>query len=1156
MSSDPASLPVAPLVAWPRRAVAGRSYLVTVDLDGPVAADDWPYTEEELEFGVALDGAPRFVCEVLNDPSVVLHRFGGTYGPARFVVTAHGTVGPAAIWLTISNRWGVPVRTVELAGEIVDEPDEPGEPAAVVSVPWGGPVVGQDFERVPLRDLFVLRGGSGSPPGEVASSTSDQVTISYAGAQRPWAAWISHQIEQAGCRTSLRRWDPGSGTPLADALADLFRLPGRILFIFDDGYLRLGDHSEVAWSEAMRAVPAALAQRLAAVSLTLRALPAFTANLVSVDLRELDPEEARRRVLRCLGLPLPGGPSAEAGQDAEAGPRFPEDVPHVWNVPVRNTRFTGRDELLDEIHDRFERPDRGVARVALRGMSGVGKSQIAIEYAHRFGTDYDVVWWVSAGFRATARERFAQLAPSLELPVGQELRARIRAVHDALRAGQPYRRWLVVLDGADDVEQIQNLLPEGDGHVLLTTLTGAWEAHDVVELRVPPFRRAESVAYVRDRAPRLTPDDADRLAEAVQDLPLLLAQTAAWLAANDIPVQDYIAMIRRGEAGRIGIRISTDYPLGFRASWSITLDTLRDRHRDASELLDLFAFFSPDAIPVRLMQTARPAHLPPVLAAVAADPVRWRTALRRLSESTAVRLEYSQSAGTAVDNASMHRLYHGFLLSSLSQERREELSRTACTLLAAADPRRPNDTAEWNRYAELIPHLEAAGALDSTVPEVRQLVLNCIEYMRIRGETRAALKLCEQAFDRWHTRLDPEDPDMLVLIHDHANMLRRGGRYLEAEAVGRAVLERLTESRRALDPDLLRARNGLAGTLVSLGRYEEAHQMFHDCVRAYTATHGSEATRTLQDRSNLAVVTGLLGRFEESLEMHLDILLFRERLLHPRHHLTLRTGMLCAWMLRLLGRYAEAVSRQDANHRDHRRVMDRYTPQALLAEHNFALCKWRIGERATAEAVMKDVVDRFVQRQGPRHPDALLVQAGLAMLELRLGRLEDARRLAVTVADGYLALVGPAHPYALGTAGNVGLVLDAMGERGRAAQIAEETLAAMREAVGPVHPWTLGAGLNASGARSTAGRREAAADLSGETLRSASRVMGAMHPLTLSCAAAHADDLRGLRHVDEAGKLERSTLLQLEEALGPHHPQTMETRQRRRPFWDFEPLPT
>ncbi|MCX5360041.1 FxSxx-COOH system tetratricopeptide repeat protein [Streptomyces sp. NBC_00124] len=983
----------------------------------------------------------------------------------------------------------------------------------------------------------------------------EHFTISYAGFNRPWATWIAHQLEQVGHETSLLRWDPPLRMSLVEALLNLLQAPGRVLLVLDDWYFSLGPRSDAEWTEALHEVIPAHVSRFSAVSVATRALPATATPLRPVDLRDLDSREARRRILRRLDIAAPAETATPVGGPA---PRFPNDPPSVWNVPRRNVRFTGRDAILEELHAGFERGGHGGARLTLRGISGVGKSQIANEYAHRFGNAYDIVWWVGARFRAPAREQFAQLAPGLELPAGTELGEQIRAVHEALRTGRPYRRWLLILDSADDMEQTEDLLPEGNGHVLITTLTQDWAASGhATEIEVLPFRRPESVAYVRRRAPRLADGEADQLADAVQDLPLLLAQTAAWLDANAMPAKDYIAMIRRGEGSQIGIRISSDYPMGFQTSWSITLNTLQENNPEAIELLHLFAMFSPDAIPVRKLQTARPSDLPDHLAALASDPIRWHTALRRLSESTAVRLDYVETSDTepAVDRVSMHRLYHGFLVSTLTEERREALSTLACTLLASADPRQPTDTREWTRYAELIPHLETAGALGSPDPVVRGLVLNCIGYMRVRGENRAALKLCEQTLDRWRSRLGPEDSDMLKLIHEHANMLRRSGRLREAEAVGRTILDQLAETRAHDDPDLLRAKYGLGGTLMSLGRYEEAHDMFEECVQAYTQKLGAEAPPTLQNRSNLAVASSLLGRYEESLRLHRDIRLVRERL-QPHHQLTLLTGMYSAWMLRLVGRYTDATSHQEQNVRAHRKTMDRYTPQTLLAEHNWAMCMRRNGDLLGAESLMRSVVDRFVEHQGPEHPESLLVRADFATLNREHGNLEQARELAETVAEQYARVVGPHHPYAVGTAGNVALALWEYGERDEVLRITERTLMNMRVAVGTTHPWTLGTGLNAGGARSLAGDEQGAAELTHEVLQSARTVMGEKHPLTLSCKTALASDLRVLRHEQEASKLEHEALQHLSETLGAQHPHTLSIRRRERPYWDFEPLPT
>ncbi|UIX30075.1 FxSxx-COOH system tetratricopeptide repeat protein [Streptomyces sp. GQFP] len=977
------------------------------------------------------------------------------------------------------------------------------------------------------------------------AGSRNHYVISYAGFNRPWASWISHQLEQLGHRTTLLRWDPPVSISLAEALCGLLEAPGRVLLVLDDWYFNLGPRTDAEWTAALREVVPEHEDRFAAVSVATRAVPPGGERLQPVDLRDLEAGEARRRILVRLGLPTSG-----AAVDSDSAPRFPNDPPAVVNTPRRNLRFTGRERALDELHSLLNQGGDGFSRVALRGISGVGKSQIAIEYAHRFGNDYDVVWFVSAGFRATAREQFADLAPRLDLWVGVEPGERIRAVHEALRIGKPHRRWLVIFDSADDMAQVEDLLPEGNGHVLVTTLTQDWATSgSLSEIQVLPFIREESVAYVRRRAPRLSEQDADQLAEAVQDLPLLLAQTAAWLEANRMPAKDYIDLIGKGGASRIGIRISDDYPMGFQTSWSITLNTLKENFPEAFELLWLFALFSPDAIPVRLIQTAHPSDLPEHLASLAAEPFRWYSALQRLSECTAVQLSYESSTEGElhVGGASMHRLYHDFLYSTLPEERREAMSLVACEVLAGVDPRRPRDAPAWPRYAELLPQLHFAGALGSNKPVVRRMVLNCIDYLRARGEAGDGLELCQQTLARWRSRLDQDDPDLLELTHQHANMLRRIGSYREAEAVGRAEVSRLSETRPSDDPGLIRAKDGLGGTLLALGEYREAHELFQP-------SHTKSAD-TASD-TNHGISLALLGRYQEACDWHYKVLQAREEGLPPEHSRIPLSRLYYAWTLRLLGRYGEAKVRQQSNLADLRRTLGEWHPHSLLAEHNLALCLRRAGDLEGAKAAMKGLVERTSRKYASRHPDTLHVLADFATFQREHGDLDQARELAGEVAGGYHDLVGPGHPFTIGAKGNIGLVLWKYAERAQALRIAETAWHEMTAAVGADHPWTLGCALNLSGARNYAGDEESAVRLSGETLERATVVLGANHPMTLSCKAALSADLRSLRRDKEAAVLEEDALRKLTEKFGSGHPHTKAVGRRDRPYWDFEPQPT
>ncbi|MCX5360048.1 FxSxx-COOH system tetratricopeptide repeat protein [Streptomyces sp. NBC_00124] len=1088
MRGDAPALLVDPVVGWPREAEAGRSYLVTVDLDGPSTAEGWPYEEEEFDFGIALDGAPHFVCRALGEPSVVLHRFGGTYGPARFVVTAREALGPGSLWLTITNRWGTPVRTVELPSRVVQLVMSTG-PDIVVPSTNGRPAT------VHSRGLPASR----SP----AVWSPDHITISFAGTHQAWATWVRHQLERHGCRTALLRWDPAPGVPLGEPLTGLLAAPGRILLLLDEEYLRLGRHTEDEWTEALTEVVRAHRDRFTAVDLSTGTLPDSTALLGPPSLTDLDPEEALRRLLTVLGLEH----APPDDEETAVAPRFPDAPPAVWNVPGRNLCFTGRNPVLEELHELFESGGPGGARVALRGISGVGKSQIVTEYAHRFANEYDVVWWISAGFPATARQQFADLADRLRLTNARSLGERVRAVRESLRTGRPHGRWLLILDSADAMDEVDDLLPESGGHVAITTLIRGWAASGrlVGEIEVERFTRPESIGYARRHVERLTETEADQLADAVEDFPLLLAQTAAWLDANhQVPAAEYIARLRGADAADITIQTLPDYPMGFQTSWALTLSSLERDSPEATELLRLFTMFSPGSIPVRQLQQAGADDLPPRLAELAADPAQWRMALTRLSESTAVRMDYMQTSDseTHVDSVEMHRLYHRFLRRTLSPTDRDKLSAAACRVLVSADPEQPSDVRTWPTYAGLLPHLYPSGALESAEDSVRELVLNCIEYLRLRDEESTGLTLCEQVLARWRVRLPPTHPSMLVLVHQHADMLRRCGRYREAEAVDRAAVEQLADERPAEDADLLRAKASLGGSLMALGLFGEARQLFQQVWRAYDAQEGPEAFRTQDSLHNLGLALGLLGRNLEAAAVHGELLALRERLLRPNHQLTLLSGLTYARSLRLLGRHEEATELQNTNTRLHRQTMGNYHPQTLSAVHNMALCLPGSGDVSGAGDMLRVLLERCQQLLGARHPMTLMVQSDHASLLRSHGDPGESAELTRQVVEGYRHLLGDDHPNTLGVLGNLGLVYWRLGNHDDARNLIEQSLRGMRTAVGADHPWSLGCALNVAAVRHLSGRQEEAAALREDTLRRARQVVDEGHPLLLACTQA------------------------------------------------------
>ncbi|MEV1008104.1 FxSxx-COOH system tetratricopeptide repeat protein [Streptomyces sp. NPDC049881] len=990
-------------------------------------------------------------------------------------------------------------------------------------------------------------------------SPDQRITISYAGFNRPWAAWMRDRLERHGFEVAVQRWDPPVGVPLADALRDLLFLEGRILVVLSDWYFKLGPRSDEEWNDALRAVVAPAAHRFAAVSVsaqTAQTMPiAATAFGGVVELWGTGAREAERRLIRMLGPAPADAPPTLSGR---RGPRFPYEQPHIWGgVPRRNVRFTGREHTMQTIYNALQRAEPGAGVITLWGISGVGKTQIAAEYVHRFGTEYDLVWWVPADQRGTLRQRLAELAPALGLTTGPEYGERLRAVGNALRRGEPHGRWLIVLDGADDPGPIADLVPGGPGHVIITSQDRQWEDHNTLLHAVNSYEREESVAFIRRRAPRISPAEADLLADALGDLPLALDQTAGWLSDAAMSVADYVDLLNSGSEVELGLRVAADFPMTYYTAFSILLNRLRETVPEAVDLLRLCAFFAPGAIPAQLVRGIPVNDLPERLTGLMDDPLRWNSAITKLVQYSVIRWEVpEQQTDPEAGTIHLHRMVQQTVRAGMSKSDQELFSRGVRRALTAADPQRAADTRRWSRFAKIVPHLDASGALRSTHPSMHQLIFNCLTYLYLAGEYSIGIQLAERTEQAWKDIFGADHPLIWELNSEYATLLRATGAYARTERLDRAVIDHLGRHHGPDSLSVLRAQEGLSADLRGLARYDESLDVSREVLDGYRALVGDNDPRTLNARNNVAVSLRLLGRYEEASRADGVNLQARRELLGFRHNWSLSSEIMYAYDLRLLGRYSEALSIQEQSVAVHRDVMGADNPQTLIAELNLALCVLRGGDRSTAHARLGSLLERAERVMGDLSPLTQQIATCYAFVQRVHGNLDQARAIGERVVEHYLSTLGPEHPYTIGTTVNHALVLRAAGERQQSLLINEECLADMTAALGADHPWTLGVALNASAGRNLEGDVEGAADLSRDTARRAAAVLGRTHPLYLSAQVAHATDLRGLRQRDEADKVEEEALSGLISTLGSQHVHTVSARSRVRPYWDFEPLLT
>jgi transcriptional regulator with XRE-family HTH domain len=649
-----------------------------------------------------------------------------------------------------------------------------------------------------------------------------------------------------------------------------------------------------------------------------------------------------------------------------SGRQLAETMPRVWNIPARNPAFTGRDKLLTLVQERLLAGHAAVVQ-ALYGMGGVGKTQVAAEYAHRFAGSYDLAWWINADQDKLIGDQVASLGLALGcVPAG----AGNEAVRAAVLAELRQRgRWLLIFDNADAPADVTPWLPGGGGHVLITSREHGWD-EVAAPIEIDVLTRAESVELFQRRVPTLTPTDADRLATELGDLPLAIAQAAGFIADTGTPASQYLDLLHSRARQLLDRGAPVSYPSSLAAATALIVDGLAVSDPAAAELASLCAFLAPELIPEYLF-TGAAGLLPAGLAARAADPLAWRQTLASMSRQSLARIDHR--------GLQLHRLTQAILRDRLTPARAAATRECAQAILAASDPGDPPDPGTWERWAQLMPHVLAAdlGATDS--PALRELVRRACWYLIERGDARTARDLMSSLRQQWRDRLGEDHQHTLMAAHYLAWALWELGRYAESRDLNR---DTLTRHRRVLGedhPDTLNSAHNLAMDLRMLGDAQAAREQDQDNLDRYRRVRGHDDLSTLRSATNLASDLRALGEARASRDLDQDTLERRRRVLGHDHPDTLNSANNLAMDLRELGEARAARDLDQDTLERRRRFLGDDHPETLKSASHLAADLRALGDMGAARELDEDTLERRRRVLGHDHPDTLSSAQNLAL---------------------------------------------------------------------------------------------------------------------------------------------------------------------------------
>lgn len=826
-------------------------------------------------------------------------------------------------------------------------------------------------------------------------------------------------------------------------------------------------------------------------------------------------------------------------------------APSIWGrVPLRNVNFTGRENVLDDIHTSvYSGTNNPVLLCALYGTAGIGKTQVAAEYAHRYKNEYDVVWWIPADQVNLVGSSIAGLAQHLNLGVGLSEDLAAPSVLDALRRGEPYARWLLIFDNADEPELYLSFLLDGPGHTIITSRNPAWGAH-VQTVNVDVFSRAESLKFLSRRVPGIREKESNDLAEALGDLPLALEQAGALQSDAAMPVSDYLTAFKKNANRLLQRPKPAEYPVPVTAAWSVSITKLKDSVPSAVALLRLCAYFGPDPIPRNALSDGRGAARPE-LDRILSDPLALNEAITGLSSySLATVNTYSRTL-------QVHRVVQALVRASLTPEESLQFRQDAHLLMAKAALGNPDDRSTWPRYHELAPHFMPAGIASSHLSEVRHLLRCTVRYHYLVGNYNASLELGQLALAEWAADPDTEPRTIIGLKRHVANTLRALGCYKQAFELNSEAISEAIEKLGSENPDTLRLINSHGADLRGSGDFSGAYSLDEDSVRRHQAVFGNEDRLTLRALNNFALDVELAGDYAGARKIHDDVYRTAGSIYPSDHPSILITLTNLARVVRLSGKYLEAQSMSEDTYAQCSNALGDSHPISLHAMMELVIARRRaLGGADAAVAAARELLDQYRSLHNDHHPGTLGAYIALANVLREAGVLDEAIELQERALAAFPDVYGAAHPFTYASAGNLALLRRLNDENDPALAKHHEALAGLEASLGPKHWLTLTCEVGLASDLAAVGDASAAVERGVAALAGLQEALGPSQPITLACAMNLAVDMTSIGQRDEADNLRSDAKQRYSETLGLDHYIVQAALAGQRLDCDFDPSPT
>ncbi|OSS44355.1 hypothetical protein B5807_10962 [Epicoccum nigrum] len=865
----------------------------------------------------------------------------------------------------------------------------------------------------------------------------------------------------------------------------------------------------------------------------------------------------------------------------------------LYSVPVNTVEtYTERHKLSAAVANglcvRREKASVPYA-LAIYGLGGTGKTQLALKYVEDHGDEYSPTLWIDAKDKESVLSSYERCASELQLEVSARQAQSISLVDSptvqaVLRWLENRKKtddgWLVVVDNADDLSWgIKKVMPRGGrGSIIITSQDS--QARRLVDggceaVRVDTMERLEARTLLLRHLqldPNLVTDnithDCDSVAEQLGCLALAVDLAGAYISNdNSNPgqaLQQYLQRYARHKDSLLRDASFCGLLPSEKTVWTVwdttferieALEKLEGaspdlparlllcflaRFRGAVVQDELFRLSSARVLETRNKLYGRTVELPSWLSnALTVATEGWDDYCYEQARARLVRYSLLQRTGGEWPGVSIHGLVQW---RARKYKEGRPWEKWYLIIVLAACAQLSKKTARPHFRRELVAHVPTIENLDSLGIEEGRKVFAWHTFSTMyfnEGRWKEAEELQVQVMQTSKTALGEEHPDTLTSMADLASTYWKQGRWKEAEELEVQVMQTRKTALGEEHPDTLTSMANLASTYCKQGRWKEAEELEVKVMQTSKTALGEEHPDTLTSMANLASTYWKQGQWKEAEELQVQVMQTRKTALGEEHPDTLTSMANLASTYWKQGRWKEAEELEVQVMQTRKTALGEEHPDTLTSMDNLASTYRKQRRWREAEELEVQVIRTRKRMLSDEHPDTLTSMANLASTYRNQGRWKEAEELQVQVMQTSKTALGEEHPDTLTSMANLASTYWKQGRWKEAEELQVQVMQTRKTALGEEHPDTLTSMANLASTYWKQGRWKEAEELQVQVMQTSKTSLGEEHPNTLTSMANLASTYWKQGQWKEAEEMQVEVMQTRKRVLGEEHPSTL-----------------